>query len=114
MVFATDYQKLNGQPEYVEPALIADFLDPIPLKKITPEAKEEIGEKMTVQELKVTLKKMARGKVAGIDGLPAEFYSTFGELILPRLAEIYNGAWESGRLPPTLTTGPDGGTSEER
>ena len=103
MVFATYYQKLYGQPEHVEPALIDDFLDFMPLRKITPEAKEEIGGIMTAQELKVTLKKMARGKVAGIDGLPMEFYPKFEGLLMQRLAEVYNAAWESNTLPQTLT-----------
>ena len=42
---------------------------------------------------------MARGKVPGIDGLPAEFYVTFSELLAPKLVELYKNACDLGHLP---------------
>ena len=103
-VFAAYYRNLYASPSPLEPIELNDFLESLSLRSVQPEVATEIGRPMTEPELRAALKHMARGKVAGIDGLPAEFYVTFSDLLLPRLVELYGSAWKNDGLPPSLTT----------
>ena len=57
------------------------------------EIAERLGNPVTEQELNTVLKRMARGKVAGVDGLPTEFYLMFGDVLIPKLVDMFTAAW---------------------
>ena len=52
-----------------------------------------------------TLKAFKKNKSPGLDGLTAEFYLEFWELVKEKLLQVYNEAYIKGVLPECLTTG---------
>lgn len=46
---------------------------------------------------------MAGQKASGPDGLQIEIYKTYGEVLLPRLLEVFNWAAEGGKLPASMS-----------
>ena len=84
-VFATYYQQLYAMPISVEVASLRGFLDPLTLRSVLAEVIAALRGPMSTQEFAGVIKRMSRGRVAGVDGLPVEFYLTFGELLLLKL-----------------------------
>lgn len=54
---------------------------------------------ISVSEAASSLKGMARSKSPGSDGLPAEFYLAFWDVLGSDLVEVFNASLVSGRLP---------------
>ena len=54
---------------------------------------------MTKEEVRTALGKMKRGKTAGPDGLPAEFWKCLGETAVTFLTAVFNRIMESERMP---------------
>jgi len=54
---------------------------------------------LTVEETHKVLLGMAKGKSPGSDGLPAEFYLAFWDILGPDLIEVLNASFDSGLLP---------------
>ena len=57
---------------------------------------------LSVDEVFTALQGMARQKTPGSDGLPAEFYLTFWDVLGSDLVEVLNPSLEEGSLPPSL------------
>ena len=53
---------------------------------------------MTLDECAAALKSMPRNKSPGLDGLMAEFYRHFWDLLCDDLLAVYNSVFSSGRL----------------
>ena len=53
---------------------------------------------LTEKEVFDTLKNLPRDKAVGPDGVPNEFYKTFGQMIAPQLTQVFNEAHLKGRL----------------
>ena len=60
---------------------------------------------LSIHELHVAVNSMANNKSPGSDGLPAEFYKTFANLVLPDLLEVFLSAYQTGAMPPSLRHG---------
>lgn len=56
-----------------------------------------------LDELKESAASFPTCKAPGDDGLPMEVYTQYGEAILPKLLEVFNSSFKSGRLPTTMT-----------
>ena len=54
---------------------------------------------ISIDEAFKALSGMAKSKSPGSDGLPAEFYLTFWEVLGPDLVEVFNASLDSGSLP---------------
>ena len=54
---------------------------------------------LSVDEVYKALLGMAKGKSPGSDGLPAEFYVAFWDILGPDLVEVLNASFDSGLLP---------------
>ena len=54
---------------------------------------------ITVEEASLALSGMAKSKLPGSDGLPAEFYLAFWEVLGPDLVEVFNASLDSSFLP---------------
>ncbi len=54
---------------------------------------------LTVNEVRVALGGMARGKSPGSDGLPMEFYVVFWDILGSDLVEVMNASFDAGLLP---------------
>ena len=64
---------------------------------------EELEEPLQLFEINVAIQQIARSRAPGRDGLPIEYYATYNEALATKLLEMYNEAWESGSLPPSLS-----------
>ena len=53
---------------------------------------------LSLEEVQIALSGMARGKSPGSDGLPAEFYITFWNVLGADLVEVLNTCFDSGSL----------------
>ncbi len=47
---------------------------------------------------------MPPNKSSGLDGLPADFYETFEDIISPLLLKVYSDAFKAGTLPQSMHT----------
>lgn len=74
--------------------------------KITPlsnEDREMLDAPLTLKELQRAVGDMANQKSPGPDGLPIEIFKKYGEVLLPLLLEVFNGAREDKTLPISMT-----------
>jgi hypothetical protein len=60
---------------------------------------------VTLYECKRAIQRLGLSKAAGPDGLPAEFYKSFEELVVRDLHKTLIEAHELGFLPPTMREG---------
>ena len=78
------------------------YLDRLNFPIITEEARLNLEEKLTIEELLQALMGMNCGRAPGPDGLPVEIYKKFSAKLLPNLLEVFNKSYQEGILPPTL------------
>ena len=71
-------------------------------KKLTNDQKQLCEGKIKIHEAECALKNMKEKKSPGIDGIPAEFYKTFWNLIGEFLISVYNEAYARGELPYSM------------
>ena len=57
------------------------------------------------QDVREAIRSMARGKSPGPDGIPAEFYKTFTDLIAGELTQVLAEAHSDGMLPSSQLEG---------
>lgn len=69
------------------------------LPKITDADSKQLDQDLTLEELTTSVKLLRNGKSPGIDGLPAEFYKTFWNLLGPDVLEVFKSSCEDGLLP---------------
>ena len=60
---------------------------------------------MSLKELHETLISYSKNKSPGIDGLTAELYLSFWDLVGPLLLDVYNEAFQEGILPENMRVG---------
>ena len=81
------------------------FLNSINIPKLKQKSQDVCDQNLSEQELLKTLKAFEKNKSPGLDGLSAEFYLEFWDLIKNKLLEVYDEAYKRGVLPECLTTG---------
>jgi len=59
----------------------------------------QLDKEVTLEELQAALQSLPSGKASGLDGIPAEFYKTFWDLLGPELLEVIIDGRRSGSLP---------------
>jgi hypothetical protein len=59
---------------------------------------------VSIAELDAALRKLPKGKVPGIDGLPAEFFSFFWKDLRDSFFDLVQAAFSSDELPDTMRT----------
>ena len=74
-------------------------------KEVTNEQNQALTNKLTLNELYTAVKSFPPNKSPGVDGLPAEFYSVFFELIKENLLALIVTSFETGALPESAKTG---------
>ena len=89
------YSEQNVDPESQN--LLVDKLT----KTISQESADALEEDLTLRDFTIALKHMENGKSPGADGLPAEFYKTFQNQLLPILVNVAKEAQNAGKLPPS-------------
>lgn len=60
---------------------------------------------LTVEEVCTSISALKANKSPGTDGLTAEFYKSFSNLLAPFLLQVFTESIENNTLPPTLTQG---------
>ena len=70
-------------------------------KILTERSRKMLDAPLTLKDLKKALKKMKKGKTPGIDGLTAEFFMFFQDLLLPILLEVATFAKSIEKMSPT-------------
>ena len=69
------------------------------------EASSSCDGPFTEDELRASVRGMARGKAPGLDGLPLEFYLSFWHLIAPDLLSVLNFSFRDGYFSISLRSG---------
>ena len=69
------------------------------------DVKHKLGSTPLLEEVKSAIKKLQCGKAPGIDGLPAEVYSTGGDVVAKQLTPLFMLfmlCWKKGIMPQDL------------
>ena len=101
-VFFQFYSDLYSSTSKVTANEINTYLQNINLPKITVEQMETLDAPITEDEVRRAILSMKTGKSPGADGIPAEYYKSFIDIVTPVLTEVFSETLDSGLLPPTF------------
>jgi hypothetical protein len=79
-----------------------DYLKRNCKRKLTKQEKIFCDEPIKLEELDAAIKKLPSGKAPGIDGLPAEFFRQFLDMLRVDFLNVLNESFASGKLPETM------------
>ena len=66
---------------------------------------EDLDREISVQEVRRAIRKLKKGKAAGVDGVVAEILKEGGEEIVNALAQLCSKAWKDEKVPTDWTRG---------
>lgn len=72
---------------------------------LSDEEKQIVDGSLTLQEIQSVIKALPSNKTPGPDGLSAEFYRKFSDLLSPLLLDVLKASYEHQTLPPTFYHG---------
>lgn len=78
------------------------FLSELPLPQLTEEQVEELEAPLMADKISGAIVEYHGSKALVLDGLPVEFYSTYSELLVPKLLSLYNSIFETSELPTSV------------
>lgn len=81
-----------------------DWLTELNLPKLSREDSAGLDNSITLEELRIAMQSMQRGKSPGIDGIPPEFYSVFWDQLSPYLLDMINYSIEKGGFSRDVNT----------
>lgn len=81
---------------------VRQFLAPIPPQELSREAAADLDLPFNADEIISAMLSLNSNKTPGLDGYPAEWYSTYKEFLASKLLEVYNDALERGVFPDSL------------
>ena len=96
-VFENFYEDLFKQP-YINENDQEELLGGLGLDGLSPEEKIFSDSEMTLEDFRVALMKMQNGKSPGSDGLTAEFYKGFWDILGPDLFRVIMSSYEVCQL----------------
>ena len=97
--FCDYYQTLYSSSKTDNIDLTRELLDPLQLTTLLPEDEEILGGDITLTEVMEAIQSTAKRKTPGTDGIPAEFYATYSDILAPKMVELFTSAGELGQLP---------------
>ena len=100
--FRKFYKSLYQQEERSE-AQQLEYLEGLPLTRVTTQQNEILSQKITEEELGEVIQKAKLHKAPGPDGLPAQFFKTYREELIPFLTQLFNSFGEEGSVTPSMT-----------
>lgn len=71
-------------------SVMDSFLSDLPLPQLTEEQVEELEAPLTADEISEAIAQFPGSKAPGSGGPPVEFYSSYSELLVPKLLSLYN------------------------
>lgn len=81
---------------------IHSFLDKYPIPRLSVPDMTSLNASLTEEELLEALAHTQNGKAPGADGLPSEVYKRYTAQLIPTLLRVYNEAFITGNLPPSM------------
>lgn len=102
-VFKDYYEDLYKAPQLDVEGEMWEFFERFKIAPLAREERDTLDAPLTLVEIQKVVKEMANQKAPGPDGLPAELYKKYGEVLLPQLVEVLNGAVMEGKLPMSMT-----------
>lgn len=95
---ATFYAKLYGSCDNFSDDEIERYMGRMILPTLTQEESMELEAPFTLEELGEAAASFSTGKAPGDDGIPMEVYAQYGEVILPKLLEVFNASFKIGEV----------------
>ncbi|XP_056384180.1 uncharacterized protein LOC130277528 [Hyla sarda] len=107
-------QHKYGEQQHQRPAAVPKQEPAIPVPAEAPQVPEDpvheedsghlpvYEAELTVAEVKEAIDKLHLKKAPGPDGITAEFYKTFRDLLAPILVDVYTNCLESHLMPPSM------------
>uniref|UniRef100_A0A6I8T0W5 Reverse transcriptase domain-containing protein n=1 Tax=Xenopus tropicalis TaxID=8364 RepID=A0A6I8T0W5_XENTR len=86
----------------LSPARMSSFLDETPIQKDNDIPFDDLVGEIEVDEVMTAIDSLNLKKSPGPDGLTAEFYKEFRDVLAPCLTEIFNSSLAEGLLPPSM------------
>uniref|UniRef100_A0A6I8STC9 Reverse transcriptase domain-containing protein n=1 Tax=Xenopus tropicalis TaxID=8364 RepID=A0A6I8STC9_XENTR len=83
-------------------ASMSSFLEETPILQDENISFDELECEIGVEEVRKAIDGLGLKKSPGPDGLTAEFYKQFVDVLAPRLTEVFNSTLEEGLLPPSM------------
>ncbi|CAH2286344.1 Hypothetical predicted protein [Pelobates cultripes] len=83
---------------------VDDFLSELMLPEHSDLSFDELVSEITIEEVTESIQQQNKCKSPGPDGLTAEFYQQFCDLLAPHLTEVFNESLAQGLLPPSMRT----------
>ena len=96
------YEKLYKHDESVCPEAPSYFYENCNIPKLDDLDSSSCEKPISLSELHKTLLCFSKNKSPGIDGLTAEIYLKFWDILGPLLLDVYNESFESGILPENM------------
>ncbi|XP_078540693.1 uncharacterized protein LOC144826172 [Lissotriton helveticus] len=96
------YSKLYASREQCSEGEVLDYLEHIKLPFLTNLQREFLMHPIEFDEIWEALSRMRSSRAPGIDGLTAEFYKSYLELLLPHLSTLFSDMIESGQKPRSM------------
>ena len=88
------YKKREGEEQR-----IANYWNNSPEWKLNTQQLEKMNEPITTEEISEAWKKQKNSKSPGPDGLPAEYYKTFEETLIPHFKKLIEDIQTKGEIP---------------
>ena len=99
------YQNLYNRNQNVDANLHPEFFRNVTTPKLSEEQKKICDAVLTIEELFKCLRTFSKNKSPGLDGITAEFFLTFWDLLKEKLFAVYEDSFVKGFLPESLMTG---------
>ncbi|XP_078496814.1 uncharacterized protein LOC144752850 [Lissotriton helveticus] len=97
--FKDYYTTLYSPPQPLPEDAFETFMRDLTLPQLTERQAKDLKCTITIAEIKQAIRSLPKGKTPGTDGLPADFYATFIDLLAPRLHAVYIEALRTTSLP---------------
>lgn len=80
---------------------IRAYLNTLQFPSLNLEQVQLLEAPITTQDITMALS-LAKSKAPGLDGLSLEFYTTYAEMLTPKLKTLFQSIFELGILPPSM------------
>lgn len=98
------YKDLYSSGSTASSENMATFLNKIKLPSLSDVQKADLYKPVSKEEVLQAIHALKGGKAPGPDGFGPEFYKTFSQELVGPLTDMYLDSFNSGFLPPTLST----------
>lgn len=100
--FEDFYENLYRSSGAMDKISAKDFFSNIKLPTLSSDQVSLLDASITQDEVKTAILSMNTGKSPGSDGFPVEYYKEYIDIITPILTMVFEEAFQSGLLPPSL------------